>query len=247
MLNIVVADSNDLYREAISGLLSRIYRQSEITEVTSYEKLITSTSLRFKKTDLLFIDLELPGLEGFDALAHLKRCYPELPIIVKYHSEEPVVASQTYECGASAFVSKGILPDRLSWVVRTVLDGQMPILELGLQSGEREALLSADAISEQERWIKQINQLNSRQIQVLIRLTEGKLNKQIADDLNISLSSVKAHMKVILRVLEVKTRTQAALIAKKLLTVHRKLQYTTNPILLPTTPFFEESKQRRLN
>lgn len=243
MLNIVIADSHQLYREAVSGLLKRTFTECHLTEVSSYEEL-QNTITAVRRPELVLMDLDLPGLKGFSGQTTLKRRYPEIQLITKYHCQEPVVAAQTYECGAAAFVSNGILPERLVWVVRAVMEGQMPINELGLHNGENERTVSRQVMREQERLIERVNQLNLRQIQVLVRLTEGKLNKQIAADLNISLSSVKAHMKVILRVLDVRTRTHAALIARKLLLVRRQLENASNPIILPPGLLFEQAAQR---
>lgn len=246
MLNVVVADCDQLYREAVVGLLKRTFTGCTVSEVISYAELKKTVNYG-TKPKVVLLDLELPGLEGFAGQAAINKRHPDIHVIAKYKRQEPVIAAHAYDLGAAAFVHSAILPERLVWVIRSVAEGKLLFNEIGMHAQDRERTMSRQAMREQAKLTEKVNLLNVRQIQVLVRLTEGKLNKQIADDLNISLSSVKAHMKVILRVLDVRTRTHAALIARKLLLTRRQLDGTTNPISVSLEMLFEQANLRKVN
>jgi DNA-binding NarL/FixJ family response regulator len=127
---------------------------------------------------------------------------------VKSTFNEPVVIALAYEKGASGFVTHSATPEYLVTVIKTVASGSIffPDLSEKNRSVQPEVLLG---------YTHKVSQLSSRQLDILVRVAEGKLNKEISNEVNLSLFTVKAHMKTILRVLGVVSRTEAAIIARQ--------------------------------
>jgi DNA-binding NarL/FixJ family response regulator len=165
---------------------------------------------RHPRADLLLLDLNLPGAYGFSALAHLRGSHPELPVIVISATADRRTVRQAMAFGAQGFVSKAADAATICQNVRAVLSGEVVVpAGLGLDADPG---VDAGALDVAER----LAQLTPQQFRVFGLLCSGRLNKQIAHDLQITEATVKAHMTAILRKLGASNRTQAALLAERL-------------------------------
>lgn len=156
--------------------------------------------------DLMLLDLKLPDVEGFQGLSQLRRQAPKIPILVLSGLEDARLAQLVRSYGAMGFLSKKAGPGEIVYAVRTVLAGET------LFESESDAEDIPD--ENRERIARRISQLTPQQRIVLGMLGEGRLNKQIAHELSITESTVKAHVSAILSKLEVASRMQAVLIAQ---------------------------------
>ncbi len=204
---ILVADDHPLFREALKGAVARLLPQARLVESDSADALFASAEA-WPDADLLLMDLNMPGAQGFSALVHLRGIQPQLPIIVVSAREEAHVVRRALDHGAAGFIPKSSDPATIRAAISAVLDG-------GQWSPPQAE--HADGLAPEEADVAQrIRELTPQQFRVLGMLGTGLLNKQIAHALGVSEATVKAHMTAILRKLGANNRTQAVLMAGRL-------------------------------
>ncbi len=208
---ILIADDHPLVRGALKQALS-----TELDNVTLYEagslfEAIEQIEAHKGDIDLVLLDLHMPGMNGFTGLFTLRASYPDIPVSIVSASQDMPVVRRSIEYGASAFVPKSAPVDQIGLAVKTVLDGGM-----WMPDWARDAMENGPADDEATNLAEKIGQLTPQQLRVLNMLTEGKLNKQIAYELDVTEATVKAHVSAILRKLSVHSRTQAVIIAREL-------------------------------
>ena len=201
---IVIADDHPMFRNALRQALNLDITGCQIIEVESSETL--RLELRdHHNADLLILDLNMPGVEGFSALAYVQKKYPSLPIIMISANDKPETIMHAKHFGALGFVSKSADINDIRVGLQTVLEGNT---YFPYQFNESAFNTQANTINETTR---QVAELTPQQHKVLSMIKQGLLNKQIAYDLNISEATVKAHVTAIMRKLEVNNRTQAVM------------------------------------
>jgi DNA-binding NarL/FixJ family response regulator len=204
---LVIADDHPLFRgalrEAVGGLLQRV----EISEAGSFDdvaRLLDSSS----EVDLILLDLTMPGVRGFSGLMYLRAQYPSVPVVVVSANDDPSVIRRCMDFGASGFIPKTLDIEGMRNAIAGVLKGGVwTPPDVDLDAGTDAA--SAELMS-------RLATLTPQQVRVLMMLSEGLLNKQIAYELSVSEATVKAHVSAILQKLGVESRTQAVIAAAKI-------------------------------
>jgi DNA-binding NarL/FixJ family response regulator len=202
----LIVDDHPLYRAALRDAVAMACPGSEFFEADSVAGLL-DTLERHSNADLLLLDLNLPGAYGFSALAHLRGSHPELPVIVVSAMDSHHIVRQALAFGAQGFVSKSADAATIGQNVQAVLRGDFmtpPGLGTNATTG-----VGVDALDVARR----MAQLTPQQFRVFGMLCSGRLNKQIAYDLQIAEATVKAHMTAIMRKFGAANRTQAVLLA----------------------------------
>ena len=206
---LLIADDHPLYRAALKGAVACACPGAVFFEAGSVADLFELIE-RHGQADLLLLDLNMPGAHGFSALAHLRGIKPELSIIMVSAMDDPRTVRQAMAFGAQGFVSKSADALTIGDSVRAALRGEVVL----------PANLPADAESAADpgslEVAKRVAELTPQQFRVLSMLCSGKLNKQIAHEMQISEATVKAHMTIVLRKLGAGNRTQAVLLAARL-------------------------------
>jgi DNA-binding NarL/FixJ family response regulator len=204
-LRTVIADDHPLFRDALRQALTPIVGpQSTILEAGSMAQMQACVEVA-ESTDLILLDLNMPGVQGFSGLLYLRTYHPELPVVIVSANEDPSVIRRAMEHGASAFIGKSTPLEEMSRAIRSVLDGEI-WMPAAAMDGDRVPLTRDEGDI-----ARRMSELTPQQFRVLMMIAEGRLNKQIAFDLEISEATVKAHVTAILRKLGVSTRTQAVL------------------------------------
>jgi DNA-binding NarL/FixJ family response regulator len=205
--SIVIADDHPLFRgalrEAVSGLLTRV----DVAEAGSLEE-VTGLLESESEVDLILLDLAMPGVRGFSGLMYLRAQYPSAPIVVVSANDDPAVIRRCMEFGASGFIPKTLGVEPMRAAIERVLAGEIwtpPDVDL-----------EAGADAESAALLGRLASLTPQQVRVLMMLSEGLLNKQIAYELGVSEATVKAHVSAILQKLGVESRTQAVITAAKI-------------------------------
>jgi DNA-binding NarL/FixJ family response regulator len=162
-------------------------------------------SLSRERVDVLMLDLSMPGMEGTLSLISLRAEFPSVPILVVSAIEEPRIVRQAMDFGAAGFLFKSAPFGTIAEAVRAVLAGDLWFPEASVAN-----LTASDA-----EVAGRISELTPQQRRVLVLLAQGKLNKEIAFELDVHEGTVKAHVTHILQKLGVNSRTQAALIAQR--------------------------------
>jgi DNA-binding NarL/FixJ family response regulator len=203
---VVIADDHPMVRRALGESLNRVLGAgSTISEVGSLPE--ATAALDRGGTDLLLLDLQMPGMNGLSSLAALRAAYPAVPILVVSATEDPLIMREVLEFGASGFLPKSAPVGDIGDAVGVILGGG-----IWLPDAARDDSLDASDSDLAAR----VAELTPQQRRVLMLLTEGKPNKQIAFDLAVTEATVKAHLSQIFRKLGVRSRTQAVITARRL-------------------------------
>jgi DNA-binding NarL/FixJ family response regulator len=205
--HLLIADDHPLFRGALREAVNGLFDRAEIAEAGTFEE-VTDFLERGSDVDLILLDLRMPGVRGFSGLMYLRAQYPSLPIVVVSANDDPAVIRRCMEFGASGFIPKTLGVDALRQAVAQVLRGEVwTPPDVDLQGGH-------DA--ESAEVIARLATLTPQQVRVLMMLSGGLLNKQIAYELGVSEATVKAHVSAILQKLGVESRTQAVIAAGKI-------------------------------
>jgi DNA-binding NarL/FixJ family response regulator len=205
---VLVADDHPLFREALRLALGRALPDAAVIEADSVASL-TEAVERNADADLLLLDLNMPGAQGFSALVQVRAHQPSLPVVIISANEDPAVVRRAIAHGAAGFVPKSSSVEEMVEALRAVLDGDLWVpggVDLdspALEDGEAETAA-------------RLATLTPQQFRVLTMLSSGLLNKQIAWELGVSEATIKAHMTAIMQKLGATNRTQAVVLAQRL-------------------------------
>jgi DNA-binding NarL/FixJ family response regulator len=200
---IIIADDHPLFRTALKGSLLSYMPDATIVEAGDLMSLQGCVEGN-EQTDLILLDLHMPGAEGFSAIIFLNSHYPNIPIIVISAHEESDIIRRAIDHGANGFLPKSSSADDIYFAIDSVLKGGIwiPSYVNDQQGIADDELNAADAIAS----------LTPKQFRVATMVSQGLLNKQIAYELNVTEATVKAHMTEIFRKLSVHSRTQVVMI-----------------------------------
>ncbi len=204
---LVIADDHPLFRGALREAVSGLFGRGGIGEAGTFEEVMELLE-RGSDVDLILLDLRMPGVRGFSGLMYLRAQYPGVPVVVVSGNDDPAVIRRCMEFGASGFIPKTLGVDALREAIARVLRGEVwtpPDVDLTLKPDAESAAL-----------IAQLASLTPQQVRVLMMLSGGLLNKQIAYELGVSEATVKAHVSAILQKLGVESRTQAVIAAGRI-------------------------------
>jgi DNA-binding NarL/FixJ family response regulator len=204
---LLIADDHPLFRGALREAVSGMFGRAEIAEAATFED-VTDLLERGREVDLILLDLRMPGVRGFSGLMYLRAQYPSVPVVVVSANDDPDVIRRCMEFGASGFFPKTLGADVMRAAVARVLAGEV------WTPPEFDAARETDA--ESAAMIARLSSLTPQQVRVLMMLSGGLLNKQIAYELGVSEATVKAHVSAILQKLGVDSRTQAVIAAGRI-------------------------------
>jgi DNA-binding NarL/FixJ family response regulator len=208
---VIVADDHPLFRTALREALKPVLPGARVIEADSFPALQAALQTAVQSggpPDLVLLDLNMPGVRGFSSLLFLRSEYPAVPVVVVSGYEEPALIQRVLSFGAVGFIPKTTSVEVMGEAVRAALGGtiwtppELPTTEEDTADSER---------------ARKVASLSPQQLRVLLMLADGRLNKQIAHELSITEATVKAHMTVILRKLGLARRTQAAVLAQRLM------------------------------
>ncbi|MFI4960788.1 MAG: response regulator transcription factor [Hyphomicrobiales bacterium] len=204
---LLIADDHPLYRGALREAVNGLFERIDIAEAGTFNE-VTELLERGSEVDLVLLDLTMPGVRGFSGLMYLRAQYPGVPVIVVSANDDPAAIRHCMEFGASGFIPKTLGVEAMRGAISRILSGGVwtpPDVDLSAGSDAETAALMARMAT-----------LTPQQVRVLMMLSEGLLNKQIAYQLGVSEATVKAHVSAILQKLGVESRTQAVIAAAKI-------------------------------
>ena len=198
LIRILLADDHPLLRDGVAGLVADQTDMELVGEACSGREAIEQ--FRKHRPDVTLMDLQMPEMNGIDAILAIRGEFPEARIVVLTTYTGDVQIVRALKAGAQAYLLKSMLRRELLDTIRAVHKGQRQIpLEVAAQLAEH----TAD------------DSLTSREIEVLRLIAAGKANKLVASDLSITEGTVKGHVKSILSKLGASDRTHAVTIALK--------------------------------
>jgi DNA-binding NarL/FixJ family response regulator len=201
---IIVAEDHPMFRAALVLTLRRLMPDARFIEVASHDELETALA-RSDDVGLVLLDLRMPGAHGLSSLVFVRAEYPSVSVAIISGGAYPEIIARARRLGAAAFIPKSAPIETIAQALSCVIRGEHWFPQHETAPTGRSAPRS-----------DQLTTLTARQFRVLKYLAEGMLNKQIADILDISEGTVRAHVTAILRKLSVSTRTQAAILVTEL-------------------------------
>jgi DNA-binding NarL/FixJ family response regulator len=202
---VLIVDDHGLIRDGLRAILLSSFPDCDIAEAGSFTEALERLEA-MPDPDLVLLDLNMPDAQRFSALEQLRADFPSLPVVMVSGSYDRVTVRDALAAGAAGFLPKTLDRATILDAISQVLAGEIYV------PGE----LQNDPVAEQEDKIRKlIDSLTPQQRVVLGHLVAGRLNKQIAHELDISMTTVKAHVSAILCKLNVFSRTQAVILANQ--------------------------------
>lgn len=204
---ILIADDHPLVRGALRQAIENAVAPCDIIECGDLDE-VSSALADGQDTDLILLDLAMPGVQGFSGLMYLRAQYPHVPVVIVSANEDHDTIRRSMDFGASGYIPKTSDVETMRTAVCDVLAGE--------SWTPADVDLTTPADTEISDMVKRLSSLTPQQVRVLMMLSEGLLNKQIAWELSVSEATVKAHVSAILQKLNVDSRTQAVIAASKI-------------------------------
>jgi DNA-binding NarL/FixJ family response regulator len=202
---VLIVDDHGLIRDGLRAILLSSFPACDIAEAGSFVEALGVLEAA-PDPDLVLLDLNIPDASRFSALDQLRADFPSLPVVMVSGSYDRVTVRDALAAGAAGFLPKTL--DRA-----TILDAIQQVLAGEIYVPEE---MQSDPLADQSDKIRKlIDSLTPQQRVVLSHLVAGRLNKQIAHELDISMTTVKAHVSAILCKLNVFSRTQAVILANQ--------------------------------
>lgn len=202
----LIVDDHPLFCDALSMTLQAVSTISTMHTASNLEGALDQIA-QGVEIDLVVLDLNLPDVNGLDGLLRLRNA-TKCPIVVVSSMAENRIISSVIQAGASGFIPKHSQRDVFCKALGVLQRG-----ETFIPAGY--VLLDSAAMTDKDDAMTRLASLTNQQARILQLVCQGKLNKQIAYDLSIAETTVKAHITAIMRKLGVQSRTQAVLIAKQ--------------------------------
>lgn len=198
MLNILIAEDYPLFRLGVKELLTDGLEAVRVGECDNAHDLFDL--VRRKKWDVLILDITMPGTTGTEALKHVKKACPTLPVIVLTMHPEDQYAIRMFKAGANAYLTKVSVPEELVTAVKKVVAGGRYVNQ---SLGEQLVHLLHRGYEEQPQEL-----LSDREYEVMRLLASGKTVSEIAQHLHLGTTTISTYRARILEKLRLKNNAE---------------------------------------
>lgn len=201
--SVAIIDNHPLFRQGIRQLLTLEPGLEVVAEASSGEEGIPLVLQH--KPDLVLLDLNMKGLGGLKTLEAIKNHRPETMVVILTVSDASNDLVDTIRAGANGYLLKDMEPEELLLCIKDAVAGKTVI------SAELTGQLAKALHQESTAKHRSVKELTEREMQILRGLSDGKSNKLIARDLDITEGTVKVHVKNLLQKLNFHSRVEAAI------------------------------------
>jgi DNA-binding NarL/FixJ family response regulator len=203
---IIIADDHPLFRQALITMLKGHFSQATLLEAETIAQLdIELQNSINSDIDLILLDLDIPGAQGFGTLINLRSQHPEIGVVIISGIDDPDTINKAMHHGAAGFIPKSTPVASMVEAIEKVFTGELWTPSGGFNGQSNE-------ISKDER----IDSLTPQQHKILLMFADGMLNKQIAYELGLAESTIKSHASTIFLKLGVRNRTQAVIVLNEI-------------------------------
>ncbi|APX14235.1 response regulator [Tateyamaria omphalii] len=201
----LVIDDHPLFCDALELTLRSVANFAKVVTADSLERGLQRLSENTAPS-LILLDLNLPDVDGLDGLMRLKRTAEATPVIIVSSMTDNSIIANSIIAGAQGFVPKHSHRSVFLDAIQTIAAGDIY---------KPAGFVEGNGTESKDDPLARLSSLTNQQARILDLICEGKLNKQIAFDLSIAETTVKAHVTAIMRKLGVQSRTQAVLVAQE--------------------------------
>ena len=181
MIRVVIADDHHLFRQGLRNLLGNELDIEVVGEAEDGQDAIDTVSR--SHPDVVVMDIEMPGTNGIEATARIRKSLPAIQVVMLSMYSDPVLIRQTLDNGAKGYVLKKSVSTDLVRAIRTVCGGITYLSQaIDLSEYEYDPLPRGT-----------VPRLTSRELEILQRIADGEPNPMIADALRISIKTVEHH------------------------------------------------------
>lgn len=213
-IKILVVDDHRLFAAGMSSVLQNMERPVEVKELHNGMQALSELEHE-GSYDLVLADIEMPSVSGIDLLLALQARNIATPLIIVSASEHEGEVERAISAGARGYIPKRLTPESILDAVEQVLRGEIFFPhDVAPRGRDRQASQAQPAENPSKN--TKVPKLSSRQLEILDLMESGKTNKQIAEVLGISQSTVKFHIAGLFRELNVRTRTECVHVARQL-------------------------------
>jgi len=204
----LVIDDHPAFVAALATLLRRMHRGIDIDTATSAEAALRHIELH-PDYQFILLDLTMPGLDGFAFLRVLEQRKLPIPIIIVSSTEEADTIHACINAGAVGYIPKSYDLDRMEEAIERIQNGEIYLPQALMQATTK----TDEAVIRQR--CEQIG-ISDKTYAILVWLARGKTNKEIADELNVSVHTVKAHLAKLFEQLQTGNRMDTVMEAMRL-------------------------------
>lgn len=207
----LLIDDHVLFRQGMKFLLTDLDSRIEFIEADSCQAALEQFS--DEAIEVILLDYHIPGEVGIEALGKIKQVFSSSSIVIVSSEDDPHIIRGAIENGAAGFIPKSSTQEVLIAALRLVIAGGVYLPSRALDNIGHS--LSSPEADYQQSSRNPVDSLSTRQREVLLCAVKGKVNKVIAREMDISESTVKAHLSSAFRALGVNNRTEAVFVAAK--------------------------------
>lgn len=211
MYQILVADDHPMIREAITSAITSSFDDARVAETENLHGALNYAEEN-PDTDLILLDLNMPGMDGLNGIITLRTKHPDIPVVILSAEEEKNVVLKAVTYGAVGFITKSMPRDKITEAISQILDGQIYLPPDIIRKGDEKGGMGSESGKRIDPGL--ISTFTRRQLLVFEHMAKGQSNKEIGYELNIAETTVKAHVSAILRKLKVHSRLKAILCAR---------------------------------
>lgn len=207
-MKLLIVDDHTLFRSGLAHLLQSLVPQPQVVESADLHDAQHTLDTQ-NDIELVLLDLKLSDTVGVDSLLTLRKHTPDIPIVVLSGEQDPEVIRRCIDHGAMGFITKTSTHDELLSAIKLIVKGGIYLPKDVMNS----ALYQKRPQDRSD--VALLASLSERQREVLTYLLQGKPNKTISNNMNISQNTVKAHLSGIFRTLGARNRTEAVYFAAR--------------------------------
>lgn len=213
MIRVLIADDQQLIRQSLKIVLTNEGRDKIVVTGVAGDGEEVLSSIEKDRPDVILMDVRMPRMNGVQCTKIIKERYPEIRIIILTTFDDDEYVYDALRYGASGYLLKGIGTDELIHAIDTVYQGQAminPDIEVKLLK-MFSALSKENHESDIQVCQQGVEELTENEWKIIEKVTKGKNNKEIAEELNFSLGTVRNYLSGILEKLQLRDRTQLAI------------------------------------
>jgi two-component system invasion response regulator UvrY len=198
MLNVLVVDDSPLFRRGVRDLLVEGFQNAKIGEAGNAHEMLELLSK--KPWDVAVMDISMPGMNGLDALKQVRQEFPDLPVLILSMHPEEQYAIRMFKAGADGYLTKASTPEELVKAIKKVHGGGKYV------SPSMGEALASRFTPDAEKNPHEL--LSDREYEVLCLIGSGKTVSEIADKMNLSVTTISTYRARLLEKMRMRTNAE---------------------------------------